>query len=64
MLRTLWDRLLRREQHEREPGKSPEERSFADDGIVAKKDDRYAAEHMGAGDLSNLIDDGRPKRLY
>jgi hypothetical protein len=64
MLRTLWDRLLRREQHAREPGVSAEERTFADDGIVEKKDDRYAAEHMGAGDLSNLLDDGKPKRLY
>lgn len=64
MLRTLWDRFLRREQHEREPGVSAEERSFADDGITEKKSDRYAVEHMGAGDLSNLLDDGKPPRLY
>ena len=37
MLRTLWDRLLRRERHEREPGVSAEERRFADDGITEKK---------------------------
>lgn len=47
-----------------EPGISPEERSFAEEGIVAKKDVDYAAEHMGAGDLSNLLDDGKPPRLY
>jgi hypothetical protein len=43
---------------------SPEERSFADEGITEKQADRFAEEHLGAGDPSRLIDDGRPRRLY
>ena len=41
---------------------SPEERSFADEGIVERKTDRFAGEHLGGGDPSRLLDDGRPPR--